>query len=369
MTSPLKPWEGCTAGRPTASTNGPVHNSSWEESFGGGAVPSGPMGQPSLGTPSVPPPLPPRPTQQPLLASSTYGSGYSSGYGSGLYSRYGYGASGYGYGSGYGGMYGTGGLYGTGGMYGAGGMYGGAGPLTQLAEESTRGAFHSVEAVVQAFASVSLLLESTYGALQSSFRAVVGVADQFGRLRLHLAQTLSALALLRSLRWLLARAWYLLTGRRGGVAAAEAAWGQAASGGAGLPPTPPGDGSSSWPIVAFFGFVVGAPWLLWRIFAAAAANKETRWASGADEHYVAVAQFDFQADGPNELSLVTGQELRLAPRELQPRVRGWLLASVDGTRVGLVPANYVKVLGARPPSAPSKEEKAGTAEAATAAAP
>lgn len=343
------------------------------------------MGQPSLGTaPSVPPPLPPRPTQQPLLAGSTYGSGYGSGYGytspygtglSPLYSRYGYGGSGYGYGSGYGsgygGMYGTGGLYGTSGMYGAGGMYGGAGPLSQLAEESTRGAFHSVEAVVQAFASVSLLLESTYGALQSSFRAVVGVADQFGRLRLHLAQTLSALALLRSLRWLLARAWYLLTGRRGGVAAAEAAWGQAASGGgAGLPspPVPAGDGSSSWPIVAFFGFVVGAPWLLWRIFAAAAANRETRWASGADEHYMAVAQFDFQADGPNELSLVAGQELRLAPKELQPRVRGWLLASVDGTRVGLVPANYVKVLGARPPAAtPNKEEKAGSGEAATAA--
>lgn len=33
--------------------------------------------------------------------------------------------------------------------------------------------------------------------------------------------------------------------------------------------------------------------------------------------------------------------------ELQPRVRGWLLASVDGQTTGLVPANYVKVLGKR----------------------
>lgn len=33
--------------------------------------------------------------------------------------------------------------------------------------------------------------------------------------------------------------------------------------------------------------------------------------------------------------------------EQQPRVRGWLLASVDGQTTGLVPANYVKVLGKR----------------------
>lgn len=31
----------------------------------------------------------------------------------------------------------------------------------------------------------------------------------------------------------------------------------------------------------------------------------------------------------------------------QPRVRGWLLASIDGQTTGLVPANYVKVLGKR----------------------
>ena len=33
--------------------------------------------------------------------------------------------------------------------------------------------------------------------------------------------------------------------------------------------------------------------------------------------------------------------------ELQPRVRGWLLASIDGQKSGLVPANYLKILGKR----------------------
>ena len=33
--------------------------------------------------------------------------------------------------------------------------------------------------------------------------------------------------------------------------------------------------------------------------------------------------------------------------ELQPKIRGWLLACVDGKRQGYIPANYVKVLGKR----------------------
>lgn len=33
--------------------------------------------------------------------------------------------------------------------------------------------------------------------------------------------------------------------------------------------------------------------------------------------------------------------------ELQPRMRGWLLGSVDGEKMGIVPANYLKLLGKR----------------------
>lgn len=31
----------------------------------------------------------------------------------------------------------------------------------------------------------------------------------------------------------------------------------------------------------------------------------------------------------------------------QPKIRGWLLASLDGQTTGLVPANYIKILGKR----------------------
>ena len=30
---------------------------------------------------------------------------------------------------------------------------------------------------------------------------------------------------------------------------------------------------------------------------------------------------------------------------MQPQMRGWLMASVDGTKTGIIPANYIKVLG------------------------
>lgn len=45
--------------------------------------------------------------------------------------------------------------------------------------------------------------------------------------------------------------------------------------------------------------------------------------------------------------LVSVLSLFLTVSEQQPRVRGWLLASLDGQTTGLVPANYVKVLGKR----------------------
>ena len=33
--------------------------------------------------------------------------------------------------------------------------------------------------------------------------------------------------------------------------------------------------------------------------------------------------------------------------ELQPHIRGWLLASANGTKMGIIPTNYVKVVGKR----------------------
>lgn len=154
---------------------------------------------------SAPPPVPPRPySQQQSMFSSPMGmygnSMYSSSYmGGGYGSPYGmnpYGMSRYGM---YGGMYG-----GNGGMYGNQ-MRDPLDPETrfiQLAEESSRPAFQSIESLVMAIGNIAAMLDSTFFALTSSFRAILGVAANVGQLRGVFAQFWSTFALIRGVTWL-----------------------------------------------------------------------------------------------------------------------------------------------------------------------
>lgn len=64
---------------------------------------------------------------------------------------------------------------------------------------------------------------------------------------------------------------------------------------------------------------------------------------GAGDHVLARVEFDFVGEAEDELSVTAGTVIKMAPKDRQPRMRGWLLASVDGEREGIVPANYVKV--------------------------
>lgn len=66
-------------------------------------------------------------------------------------------------------------------------------------------------------------------------------------------------------------------------------------------------------------------------------------------YYVSITQiltFYYQYSvEPSKYVIIT--RLSFLPSEQQPRVRGWLLASLDGQTTGLIPANYVKILGKR----------------------
>lgn len=60
---------------------------------------------------------------------------------------------------------------------------------------------------------------------------------------------------------------------------------------------------------------------------------------------VATAMYDFMAVSNEELSLKAGQKIWLAPRSLQSKsIPGWWIAT-DNRNVGLVPANYVTIVG------------------------
>lgn len=129
------------------------------------------------------------------------------GYGMGLggYSAGGYGTGGYGYGS----MgYGMGGFGGYGGNYGGYNRFGGMNSndpeqrFIQMAENSSRPAFESIESLVSAIGNIASMLDSTFFALTSSFRAILGVAANFGRLRTVFAQFWTTFAIFRGLKWI-----------------------------------------------------------------------------------------------------------------------------------------------------------------------
>lgn len=168
---------------------------------------------------SAPPPLPPRiqfnnQPPNPYAASSApmnyYGYG-GGGYGGGFGGSFG--------GGGYGGYGGGGGMfnsYSTGlynsGMYGnrygggLGGMGGGPGDVEsrfiQMAEENSRPAFQSIESFVSVIGNFATMLDSTFFALSNSFRAILGVTANLGKLRGMFGQFLSSIALFRGLHWL-----------------------------------------------------------------------------------------------------------------------------------------------------------------------
>ncbi|CAL8255266.1 unnamed protein product [Lota lota] len=336
---PPKPWERRIPGAMAS----PVNYRSTDFSVGPGVLPATPTGPPVL-TRMVPP-LPPRPVQQQAYrpAFNSFTSSYSP-YGSSMFSGGGY--SPYSYGAGGVGGYGMGGY----GRFPAAAEDVAPSRFVQQAEESSRGAFQSIESIVQAFSSVSMMLDATFSAVYNSFRAVLDVANHLTRLRAHFTRVLSAFALVRTLRYLYRRLQRLMGLRLDGEV--EDLWADSASDalarGGGVE-DPKAGGVKSWPIFLFLAVVLGGPYMIWKLLSSVdeTAESATNWASGEDDHVVARAEYDFSAASEEEISLRAGDMLNLAPKEHQPRVRGWLLASVDGHTTGLVPANYVKVLGKR----------------------
>jgi peroxin-13 len=256
------------------------------------------------------------------------------------------------YGSGYSGYSGYSSYSGCGGYGGvAGGGMGGYGwddlAMVRQAEERTRSTFQSVETVVGAFASVTMMLESTYFAVQSCFRALLGVAQHFTQLRNYMWGLLGALAVLRRLRYWLKRLLRWLHLRN--MAPPEELWEEAS-----LESVTSSTGSPTswlWPLVKFLSVLFGVPWLLWRTLSFLLRNDDSstgtrNWSSNEGQPLVARALHDFSAVNSDELSVSAGDELVLAPRQLQT---GWLLVGKNRTS-GLVPANYVQIVHQRPPS-------------------
>ncbi|KAI6658980.1 Peroxisomal membrane protein PEX13-like isoform X1 [Oopsacas minuta] len=306
------------------------------------------------------PPLPARPGRPDYSMGGQMGYGYGSmGMGYSPYMQHFSGGYSGGYGGGYSGGYGGG--------Y-SGGYGGGLGETSENsfvrdAQEGTRSAFSAIETIVRAVGSVAIMLESTYLALSTSFRAILGLADHFSQLKTSLFGVISGLSILYKVRNWIHRLLVLLKVRSPlRNAEFDSVWQSSALAGAGeitsVEQLVPDHKLSLWPFLSFFTVILALPYLLWRLTKSFTGSKaetdDFLWAEGKDEHVLLKANHSFQGQPPRELSFNEGDILIAAPKHKQPHVRGWLLACID-QNVGLIPANYMSIVGVRKSELPLEQ--------------
>lgn len=220
------------------------------------------------------PALPPRPNTmfQSPQNYSPYGNsfgGFGSSFGSGFGGNGFYGMGG----GGIGGM-GFGNSFGNYGSYRGG--YGNQNPLDpetrfiQMAEDSSRSAFQSIEQVVSTIGNIATMLDSTYFALTSSFRAILGLAANFSQMRGFLSKFFSTFAIFRSVIWLYRKLLFMTGLSKKNPATfvdLNEAFKDAEKVNTGdFFDTGAQPGSSGLPMVLFLAFVFSAPYLIMKIF-------------------------------------------------------------------------------------------------------
>lgn len=296
---------------------------------------------------------------------SPYGNSFGGGFGSSFGSPYGMGMGGMGYNS-FGGGY--------------GGMRNGFGsnPLDpetrfiQMAEESSRSAFQSIEQVVSTIGNIATMFDSTYFALTSSFRAILGLAANFSQMRGFLSKFFSTFTIFRSLVWLYKKLLYMVgfskTNPTTAINLNDAFKDAEKVNSNDFFNTASQQSSSGLPMVLFVAFIFSAPYLIMKLFGSLintaadqsklnsyqlvivcdifltyfTAKDPSAWQNAVD----ATVMYNFVGENQSELSLKAGQHIKIAPREVQQMNRllstNWLLATADGKTVGLVPVNYIR---------------------------
>ncbi|XP_017755594.1 PREDICTED: peroxisomal membrane protein PEX13 [Eufriesea mexicana] len=306
------------------------------------SISNAPSPFPSSTTQSLnPPPVPPR---QPVQNYSgfndnrPFGSNYCGGYGFGYSNQY----RGF---NGYGGFS----SYGPYSNYNYGIIGGHSGDTEnrffQYVEESTRPTFQLIETILQTFSSMTMLLESTYFALTNSFRAILSVAESVGKLRSTINQLFSTFALIRFLKWLYRKIINTI-GFENQNSINEELWDKSLAkvGSESI------HNSSFWSRFLILSVLFVVPYMIHKI-ADSIKNmqmkeKDTKeWHQSEEPTYIATVLYDFIATNNDELSVKAGQKVYLAPRSLQPKnLPGWCKAT-NSVNVGLIPYNYLKVIG------------------------
>uniref|UniRef100_A0A182PVP3 Peroxisomal membrane protein PEX13 n=1 Tax=Anopheles epiroticus TaxID=199890 RepID=A0A182PVP3_9DIPT len=221
----------------------------------------------------------------------------------------------------------------------------------QLAEESSRPAFQILESLVGAVGNVATMLDSTFFAVTSSFRAVLSVAANLAHLKGTFAQFWSSLAVVRAAVWLYKKLLYKLRITKTDPtmeAFKEAFHVSTNSDGTGNNAR---KHSSSLLAVLFMGFMLSVPYMLIKMFAPKVSEDNATlidpvmWNNPVEVQ----ALYNFEATNPQEMTIRAGQALLLAPKQIQTDRHllnsGWVLAATtDRKTSGIIPLTYVQSL-------------------------
>ncbi|KAG8905388.1 Peroxisomal membrane protein PAS20 [Tulasnella sp. 403] len=256
--------------------------------------------------------------------------------------------------------YGSYGSYGGYGGYGYGSPYGmspygmpGVDPATgqpsliQQVESSTSQTFALIQSIVGTFTGFAQMLDSTFVATHSSFFAMLGVAEQFGQLKVALGQVLG---LFGFVGWL--RGWW-----RGDKASMKRDFKKFLRGEelGSQPSTPP---PSKKPIFFFILAVFGLPYLMHRVIKHIASRLPPPVPLGPDGKPLTQqvidpanltfvrALYPFETRDPVELSLSKGE--LVAVLSMNDPVTGlegdWWRGRTREGREGWFPKNFVEII-------------------------
>ena len=268
------------------------------------------------------------------------------------------------FGGGYGGMgYNTGYGYGNyGSQYGSrfGGAYNNYSPMSnrfgynrmgmmepdqqlsyvQQMEQATQPTFQVLESIVQTFGSFAQMLESTFFATQSSFMAMVGVADQLSQAKQYFQNLFSLARLLN----LFKRIGYRMMGE--------------------VPPIDPKEISaqafqeyneqskrpSKKPLFVFFAMVIGIPWLLSKLLKRIQEKLPKNLASLAPSDISNLefckALFDYNSNMPGDLGFRKGDLVAIISKNdvVSNEPSEWWSGRTHDGRMGTFPSNYVEII-------------------------
>lgn len=184
--------------------------------------------------------------------------------------------------------------------------------------QGTQQAFFVLEQLVQTISGFSQMLDSTFHATQSSFMAMLGLAEQFGNMKTFMASIFSIDSIKLSFKRLIGKA----------------------------PPDPTNPKNSSrLPVILFIIMTFGLPWLMSRMLK----SLENKNASELPLNLVfAHALFDYKANSPSELSFSKGDVIGVLEKCLEnwnPNKESlWWKGRLQNGSVGVFPANHVKLL-------------------------